>query len=278
MGMNMNNDLSSLNRETLEAWDANAQIWDERMGDQGNEFFNLLCWPALESFLGELSACHVLDIACGNGLTTRKLVERGALVTAFDFSPNLIDLAKRRTAQYEGQITYHVVDASSEEQLSGLGRQQFDVALSNMALFDIADIEPLFRTLPKLLKPGGAFVFSITHPAFNNSSAMHMVEEFDNGEIHTLYSVKVSRYMTPSQQRGLALRNQPKPQVYFDRPLQYYMNLGFENGFVLDGFAERAFPPESAQSHPLSWGGKFSEIPAALVLRMRLERSHIIHA
>jgi hypothetical protein len=140
-----------------------------------------------------------------------------------------------------------------------------------MALFDMANIEPLFRSLPKLLKPGGAFVFSITHPCFNNASSMHIVEERDNeGEIQTMYSVKTSRYMTPYSMRGLALRNQPKPQVYFERPLQYYLNLGFKNGFVLDGFEERAFPPEVPQATPLGWGGKFSEIPAAIVARMRL--------
>ncbi len=59
-----------------------------------------------------------------------------------------------------------------------------------------------------------------------------------------VYSISVSRYMTPYAAHGLALRNQPRPQVYFERPLQDYLDLGFRNGFVLDGFAERAFPPE----------------------------------
>ena len=140
-----------------------------------------------------------------------------------------------------------------------------------MALFDMADIEPLFHALPKLLKPGGAFVFSLTHPAFNNSSSVHVAEEMDvEGEIKSVYSVKVSRYMTRHQAYGAAMRNQPRPQLYFERPLQYYLNLGFQNGFVLDGFEECAFPPDHPQSNPLGWGGKFSEIPPVLVARMRL--------
>jgi hypothetical protein len=141
-----------------------------------------------------------------------------------------------------------------------------------MALFDMADIEPLFRTLPKLLKPGGTFVFSITHPCFNNASSAHVVEEIDNnGEMQIRYAIKTTRYMTPYHARGLALRNQPKPQVYFERPLQYYLNMAFKNGFVLDRFEERAFPPETPQTTPLGWGGKFSEIPAVIVARMRLK-------
>lgn len=266
----MENPLEHLHNETHQAWEANAEVWDKRMGDEGNDFFNLLCWPALASFLPSKSDAHILDIACGNGLTTRRLAEMGYQVTAFDFSANLIEYAKQRLDKYGSKTSLHVIDATNEAQLLSLSKNKFDCALSNMALFDMANIEPLFQTLPQLLKPGGTFIFSITHPCFNNASSMHVVEEMDDGEIKTIYAIKTSRYMTPYSMRGLALRNQPKPQVYFERPLQYYLNLGFKNGFVLDGFEERAFPPETPQTTPLGWGGKFSEIPAALVIRMRL--------
>jgi hypothetical protein len=115
----------------------------------------------------------------------------------------------------------------------------------------------------------GRFVFSLTHPAFNNASSIHVAEEWDDGGIKTRYSVKISRYMTPYKSHGVALRNQPKPQLYFERPMQYYFKMGFDNGFVLDGFEERAFPKGHPQNDPLSWGN-FSEIPPVLVARMRL--------
>ena len=255
---------------TRDAWEANAEIWDSRMGDEGNDFFNLLCWPSLASLLDVQPGRHYLDIACGNGLTSRRLAALGPQVTAFDFSSNLIEKAKARSTSLQSLISYHIVDATDEKQLLSLGEEVFDAALSNMALFDMADIETLFRTLPKLLKPGGTFVFSLTHPCFNNASSMHVAEEMDDdGEIKTMYSVKVSRYMTPYHAKGLALRNQPTPQMYFERPLHYYLNLGFQNGFVLDGFEERAFPPGSPQTFPLGWGGNFSEIPPVLIARFR---------
>ena len=203
---------------------------------------NLLCWPSLASLLAPRPGQHILDIACGNGLTSRRLAALGANVTAFDFSANLIEKAKTRENPHS-LIEYRVIDATDEGQLLFLGQHSFDSALSNMALFDMADIETLFQTLPRLLKPNGIFVFSLTHPAFNNASSTHVMEEFDDGEIKTVYSVKISRYMTSYHAKGLALRGQPKPQMYFGGPLQYYLNLGFQNGFVLDGFEERAFPP-----------------------------------
>jgi len=260
------------NQISHDAWDANADHWDSRMGDEGNEFFNILCWPVLASFLDPKPDSAILDIACGNGLTSRRLAALGAQVTAFDFSANLIDKAKDRSTNYQSRITYHIIDATNEQQLLSLGEQIFDAALSNMALFDIADIETLFRTLSKLLKTNGIFVFSLTHPCFNNASTTFVMEERDDaGQIQTVYSVKISRYMSQYETKGLALRSQPKPQMYFERPLQYYLNLGFQNGFVLDGFEERAFPPDHPQTSPLGWGGKFSEIPPALIIRLRLK-------
>lgn len=271
--------IHAANDETRQAWDANATFWDEKMGE-GNDFVNVLQWPSILRLLEPQPTQRILDIATGNGLTARRLAALGLEVVAFDFSSELIKIAQVRTAS-DLTITYHVLDATDETaMLSTLGTSvtsgtyfSFDSALCNMALFDMADIQPLFRVLPKLLKPGGAFVFSITHPAFNNTSSVHLGEEMDvEGEIRTIYSVKISRYMTSSQAHGAAMRNQPKPQLYFDRPLQYYLNLGFQNGFVLDGFEECAFPPDHAQINPLAWGGRFSEIPPVLVARLRLPR------
>jgi 2-polyprenyl-3-methyl-5-hydroxy-6-metoxy-1,4-benzoquinol methylase len=267
--MNLTPDPNQISRE---AWDANAEHWDSRMGDEGNDFFNLLCWPVLASFLDPQPDSQILDIACGNGLTSRRLAATGANVTAFDFSANLIEKGKGRPNP-DARISYHVMDATDEAQLFSLGERKFDSALSNMALFDMPEIEPLFKALSRLLKPNGIFVFSLMHPAFNNPSVALMAEEWDDGQIQTRYAVKVPRYINQFQSQGNALRNQPKPQLYFHRPIKDYLNLAFQNGFVLDGFDERAFPPEHPQSVTLGWGGKFSEIPPALIVRMRLQKS-----
>jgi 2-polyprenyl-3-methyl-5-hydroxy-6-metoxy-1,4-benzoquinol methylase len=271
--MTTNNRPSSVeaNEETRQAWDANAAFWDEKMGE-GNDFVNILQWPAILRLLDPQPGQRILDIATGNGLTARRLAALGAQVSAFDFSEELIKLAQVRTSS-DLHITFYVLDATDESALLGTFGTfgPFDSALCNMALFDMADIEPLFHVLPKLLKPGGGFVFSLTHPAFNNTSSVHVAEEMDvEGQIKSVYSLKVSQYMTPHQAHGAAMRDQPRPQLYFERPLQYYLNLGFRNGFMLDGFEECAFPPDHPQTNPLSWGGKFSEIPPVLVARLRL--------
>jgi hypothetical protein len=90
------------------------------------------------------------------------------------------------------------------------------------------------------------------------------------GTLVTTYSVKISRYLTPYTQAGLAMQEQPVPHLYFHRPLSGLLAPALEAGLVLDGIEERAFPPDQVcGSTPLSWNGHFSEIPAALVARLR---------
>ena len=179
------------------AWSTNAEFWDERMAE-GNDFFNVLVWPAVEKLLLPVAGDRLLDVACGNGLTSRRLAQAGASVTAFDFSEAMIDIARKRGPS---DIDYRIVDVTNRQALLDLGVSVFDGALCNMALMDIADINPLMNALPLLLRPNGRFVFSVLHPCFNNPAIVQMRELEDReGALVTTYSVKISRYLTPYAQ------------------------------------------------------------------------------
>jgi 2-polyprenyl-3-methyl-5-hydroxy-6-metoxy-1,4-benzoquinol methylase len=265
--------LRQANEEARKAWDANAPFWDQRMGE-GNDFVEILEWPAIERLLAPQPGWRVLDVACGNGLTSRRLAALGAEVVAFDFSAQQIAHARARTPGGEQRITYHVLDATDQAALLALGEGRFDAALCNMALMDMAEIEPLFRALARLLRPGGRFIFSITHPCFNTASTVRVAEMEDReGQIVTTYSVKVGRYLTPTIAHGLAVIGQLTPQPYFDRPLALLLAPAFAAGFVLDGLEERSFPTgHPSGSLPLGWSGHYHEIPPVLVARLRLLR------
>jgi SAM-dependent methyltransferase len=252
------------NDEARAAWDENAAFWDARMGD-GNDFLNELVWPATERLLALRPGERVLDVACGNGVVSRRLAATGARVTAFDFSEHMIARARAR----EGGIEYLVLDATDGVALRALG--SFDAAVCNMAFMDMAEIEPLLQALPSLLAPDGRFVFSVLHPAFNNPWSVQTAELEDReGRFVTTYGVKVSRYLTPGRRLGLAMPGQPRPHPYFHRPLSALFAPAFAAGLVVSGMEERGFPPENrAGSQPLSWNGNFAEIPPALIVRLR---------
>jgi 2-polyprenyl-3-methyl-5-hydroxy-6-metoxy-1,4-benzoquinol methylase len=256
------------NRRARDAWDANARFWDERMAD-GNDFFTTLVWPAVEELLRPQPDERLLDVACGNGVTSRLLARAGASVVGIDFSNEMIRSARERAGI--GRLDYRVVDATDAAALRDLGAARFDGALCNMALMDLADTRPLMTALATLLRPRGRFVFSVLHPCFNSPAAVLMGELQDrDGAIVTTYSVKISRYLTPYTQAGLAMVGQPVPHPYFHRPLAVLFREAFESGLVIDALEECAFPPESISgSTPLSWNGRFNEIPPVLIARMR---------
>ncbi len=267
----MSTNLQEANAETQAAWNANAAFWDERMGDAGNGFVNQLIWPAVTELLALQPGERILDVACGNGLYARRLAALGAEVVAFDFAQSMIDHAAQYKTEHAAHITYYTCDATNEAALVQLGEQQFDAALCNMALMDMAEIDPLMRALVRLLKPDGRFVFAISHPCFNQAKASHVAEMEDReGDIVTTYSVKIRGYMTPRMAHGLAIVGQPQPQLYFDRPLHQLLGAGFAAGFVMDALAERAFSADTPPGRNLlGWSGNFSEIPPVLVVRMR---------
>ncbi|MHC4974362.1 MAG: class I SAM-dependent methyltransferase [Planctomycetota bacterium] len=265
----MSEDLARANEEARHVWNRNAAFWDERMGE-GNDFVEVLVWPATQRLLELEEDERVLDIACGNGLGSRRLAALGARVVAFDLAEEMIAHARRRAADHSPSIEYHVLDATDEAALLALGRE-FDAAVCSMALFDMASIEPLARALPQLLRPGGRFVFTVTHPCFNNPGTVFLHEQEEQGnEIVTTYSVKIPAYLGTDVAYGHALRNQPEAQPLFHRSLHVLLRPFFDHGFVLEGLEEPGFPADHPDNpSELSWGGRLHEIPPVLAARVR---------
>jgi 2-polyprenyl-3-methyl-5-hydroxy-6-metoxy-1,4-benzoquinol methylase len=268
--MTKNSHLAEANEASRRAWEANAAHWDEYMGVVGNDFVNLLVWPATARLLAIQCGERVLDVACGNGLYSLRMAGLGARVVGFDFSAELVARAKERSAAQGDQIAYHVVDATDLNALLALGEGQYDAAACQMALMDMAELAPLAAGLRRLLRSGGRFVFATMHPCFNGLHTTLMTETADNGQhFATKFFLKLSSYMTPFTAYGSALRNQPQPQPYFHRPLHALLAPFFGVGFVLDALEEAAFPPDNRPDKMASWGGNYSEFPPALVVRLR---------
>ena len=262
-----------LNEETRKVWDQNASFWDERMGD-GNDFQRLLVAPASERLLNLQPGETVLEIACGNGVFARHLARSGAHVLATDFSMQMLEHARARSSEYGDRIEYRPLDATNEEQIVALGRQRFDAAVCNMAIMDMAEIDPLMRGIRQVVKPGGHFVFSLCHPCFNNTGSTHIVEEATvDGDVVTTYAIKTTTYLHSNPAKGVAMLGQPVSQYYFDRPLHVLFNACFHAGLMLDGLEEPAFnyPHDGSRvgSMAVSWT-YYKEIPPVLVARLRI--------
>jgi 2-polyprenyl-3-methyl-5-hydroxy-6-metoxy-1,4-benzoquinol methylase len=264
---------ADLNEDTRNIWDQNAAFWDDTMRDDGNDFQRLLVAPTSERLLDLQPGETVLEIACGNGVFSRCMAQLGVHVIATDFSAQLLERARARTSEHTDRIEYRLVDATREDQVIALGKQRFDAAVCNMAIMDMAEIDPLMRAIRQVVKPGGRFVFSLCHPCFNHTGMALCAEEATiNGELITTYSIKVTRYLHSSPQKGVAMLGQPVSHYYFDRPLHILFNASFRAGLVMDGLEEPPFNPPHASAQArrvLSWAN-YHEIPPVLVARLRI--------
>ena len=260
-----------LSGESRDIWNANAGFWDGYF-KEGNDFHRLLVGPAAERLLSIQPGEAVLEIACGNGAFARRMADLGAHVVATDFSDVFLERARARSADYADRIDYHRVDATNRDELAALGEGRFDAAVCNMALMDMADIEPLLNSIPSLLKPDGRFVFTIMHPCFNSVGVTKLAEETDRGgEMRSSYSLRVFSYITPEAEKGIGIIGQPQAQYYFHRPLSVLFGACVRAGLVIDGLEEPVFRSESAGSRPFSWNN-YKEIPPVLAVRLRVRR------
>jgi ubiquinone/menaquinone biosynthesis C-methylase UbiE len=225
-----------------------------------------MLWPIVERLLVPSPGQSILDVACGNGVTSRRLEKSGAKITAIDFSAGLLALAKQRGAA-DG-IDYRLINAGDASAIASLGLKVFDSALCNMALMEMAHIKPLLRAIPTLLKPGGSFVASILHPSFNNPAIVLTGErQHCDGVLVDSYSIRVKRYAESFTQPGVAMTGQPVPHLYFHRSIQTLLKPAFDAGLVLDGWDEPLFP-QSLQPG-LRWS-QVTDIPPVLIFRLRV--------
>lgn len=253
--------------EVREAWDALAAYWDENM-EAGRTWQQRVIQPAVEELLVLEPDERVLEIACGNGAFSRRMAELGGRVLATDFSEAMLERARA----HGGDVEYRLADAGDEEALLALGEpESFDAVVCNMAIMDMVELDPMVASSARLLRTGGRFVFSTLHPAFN-STATRVVEVSDGEDgVTRAHSVKVSRYIRPSTERGVAIEGQPVIQWYFHRPLSELFGVWFAHGFVLDGIGEPVLAPETLR--PGSASGVFVEVPPILAARMSLLRA-----
>jgi 2-polyprenyl-3-methyl-5-hydroxy-6-metoxy-1,4-benzoquinol methylase len=260
-------DFGELNDEAGQRWNALADWWDDQIGD-GNAVQDELVEPAQEALLDLRPGERVLDIACGAGRFTRRMATKGVTILAFDQAENFIRRAIARSAEFTGSIEYRVMDATDWEALSSLGVGSFDAAVATMALMDIAALEPLAEALPRLLIPGGRFVFSVTHPAFNSGRSMLVGERSDTGE--TNFFVKVPEYTRSFPIEGVGIVGQPRKQYYFHRPISTLLNAFTERGLVVDRILEPAFQVgESGEDRLRIRWHNLVNIPHSLVVRLR---------
>ena len=89
---------------------------------------------------------RILDVGCGEGTLTKRIVERGATVLGIDNSPEMIAAARAND-----------IDAVLMDVADMTFSSEFDAAFSNATLHWVLDKEQAARAIFRALRPGGRF-------------------------------------------------------------------------------------------------------------------------
>ena len=124
---------------------ASTSSWDAADYARVGRFVSDLGAAALDLLDPQVGE-RILDIGCGDGALTHKIVERGAEVLGVDNSPDLVAAARA--------IGIEVLEMDAADMSFG---PEFDAAFSNAALHWMLDKERVAAATFRALKPGSRF-------------------------------------------------------------------------------------------------------------------------
>jgi SAM-dependent methyltransferase len=114
--------------------------------------------PAILALAGDVAGRRILDAGCGSGPLMAALRDQGAIVTGFDKSAAMLELARRRLGD---DADLQAADLSSPLPFPD---GTFDDVTASLVLHYLEDWGPALTELRRVLKPGGRLIVSVDHP------------------------------------------------------------------------------------------------------------------
>lgn len=239
--------------EVAKYWDANAETWTRHSRAGYDIYRDALNTPAFLAMLPPVNGLCGIDIGCGEGTNTRRVAGLGAQMHAIDVAPTFIRYARETEQADPLAIIYHVGDGMALP----FGDASFDFATAFMSLMDMPDPAAALREAWRVLRPGGFFQFSITHPCFDppyrkvlrepdgSVRAIEIGDYFEpsHGWVDTWWFATVP----PEEKTGL----QPFRTPRFDHTLSTWVDIIVAAGFVIERFGEPRATAELAAAEPV---------------------------
>lgn len=152
----------STDKKTITAYDKYAKSWAERKNkiDSNTIYHIFLEKPAIYSKLPPLKDKSALCVGCGSGEEVEFLGSLGAKkVVGIDISKALIEIAKKTYLNFD----FKVMDV---EKLN-FPDDSFDFVFSSLTMHYLRSWSIALKSIYKIMKKNGIFLFSFTHPFFS---------------------------------------------------------------------------------------------------------------
>jgi ubiquinone/menaquinone biosynthesis C-methylase UbiE len=226
--------------KVIERWDLCAEQYAAGCSKYGDINREILLTPVILSMLGSVEGKSILDAGCGEGFLSRLMAERGAFVTAVDYSEGLLEIARERTAD-DARIGYLYANL---ECLDMLDDGAFDIAVSCVVIQGVLDYQAAIREMYRLLCPGGACILALTHPCFSSDGGW--VKDSNGKKLYW----KIDNYF---HERGFEVLWPPgsdNSPINFHRTLTSYFRAIAGAGFKIEGLVEPHPSQEAIEKHP----------------------------
>jgi ubiquinone/menaquinone biosynthesis C-methylase UbiE len=256
-------------KEVGKYWDKNAENWVKlsRMGyDRCRDLINS---PAFFKMLPDISNSYGIDIGCGEGYNTRIAAEMAAKMVAIDISELFIKYAKQKERQKPLGIKYQIANATKLP----FPANNFDFAIATMSMMDIADYKQAIAEAFRVIKFGGFFQFSISHPCFAISKSAWVRNEKGKrtGLIVSNYFKKtegeIEEWIFGAAPKETTEKMRKFRIPRFNRTLSEWLNLLIKTGFILEEFCEPYPDDETLARFPEEHESRL--IPFFLIIRCR---------
>lgn len=108
---------------------------------------------------------EILDLCCGTGFVSFWFEEHGTKVTALDFAPYMLALAKEEAARRNSNVNFIQADIFTYD----FGTERFDVisCFDSISDFPLLEFAKLAGKIAAALKPGGRFVVQYADGIYN---------------------------------------------------------------------------------------------------------------
>ncbi|HEY2701685.1 MAG TPA: class I SAM-dependent methyltransferase [Pseudonocardiaceae bacterium] len=114
--------------------------------------------PAVLDLAGDVAGRRILDAGCGSGTVSSELRDRGAIVSGFDRSTKMVELARLRLG---ADANLQVADIAGPLPYPD---SAFDDVIAALVLHYLEDWSAPLAELRRVLRPGGRLIVVVNHP------------------------------------------------------------------------------------------------------------------
>lgn len=222
-----------------------SDFWDKRAGENGEPYKEFVIDPVMFSLIGNLYNKDLVEVGCGNGYLANTFLKKGVKsLVLLDISSNNLDRAKEKVSD---KTKVKFLEADIEKKID-IESHTADIVYSNMVMNEIENIQVPFSEIFRILRDGGEFVFSVTHPTWDIIEFLNQSNKIR--QLGNYFRRGFAKYVMRTKD-GSGVEYEVE---HYQRPLSDYFNKLVEAGFVVNRIEEPEISRELLDHHP-----RFSE-------------------